>query len=149
MVQFPFQANTLFLSLVLIGKLDVLGFYRKRGRASYIVREVRSVREREKERERERNGSDVTLLALKLGSSFALFFLPKTCTLVNGAEFTLSVAKNVALFETVPILRKTRTLRFTSVKWLREKWSKHRNKLTIDASFRLHRPSSHRKNESN
>ena len=38
------------------------------------------------------------------------------CTLVSplliGAEFTLSVAKNVALFETVPVLRKLRT-----VKW--------------------------------
>ena len=32
------------------------------GSASYIVREVRSVRERE--RERERDGSDVTLVAL-------------------------------------------------------------------------------------
>ena len=29
-------------------------YYRKRGRASYIVREVRSVREKERERERER-----------------------------------------------------------------------------------------------
>ena len=42
--------------------------------------------------------------------------MPKICTLVspllNGADFTLSVAKNVALFETVPILRKIRTLRF-------------------------------------
>ena len=39
--------------------------------------------------------------------------LPKICTsvspLLNGAEFTLSVAKNVALFETVRILR--------TVKW--------------------------------
>ena len=38
------------------------------------------------------------------------FSLPKICTLVsphlNGAELVLSVAKNVALFETVPILRK-------------------------------------------
>ena len=34
------------------------------------------------------------------------FSLPNSCTLVspllNGAEFTLSIAKNVALFETVP-----------------------------------------------
>ena len=30
-------------------------YYRKRGSASYIVREVRSVRERERERERERD----------------------------------------------------------------------------------------------
>ena len=32
--------------------------YRKRGSASYIVREVLSVRERERERERERDGSE-------------------------------------------------------------------------------------------
>ena len=35
--------------------------------------------------------------------------MPKICTLVSpllkGAEFTLSVAKNVALFETVRVLR--------------------------------------------
>ena len=50
--------------------------YRKRGSASYIVREVHEVRERERERERdterqrererEIDGSDVTLVALKL-----------------------------------------------------------------------------------
>ena len=54
-------------------------YYRKRRSASYIVCEVRSVRERERdtererERERERDGSDVTLVALKLPMSFALF----------------------------------------------------------------------------
>ena len=67
------------------------------------------------------------------------FSLPKICTLasplLNGAEFTHSVAKNVALFETV------RVLRFASVKW-RDRGSKHRNKRS---NFRLHRPSSHRK----
>ena len=101
-------------------------YYRKRGSASYIVREVHSVRERERdtEREREKDGSDVTIVALKLAMSFALllaknvhlsigeefcaFPCQKICTLVfpllNGAEFTLSVAKNVALFEPVRIL---------------------------------------------
>ena len=114
---------------------------RKCGSASYIVREVRSVcvcvceRERERERERDRqtdreryrerereiDGSDITLVALKLAKNFALF-LAKICTsvspLVNGAEFTLSFAKNVALFETVRNLPKIRTLRnrSTSVK---------------------------------
>ena len=108
-----------------------LVYYRKRGSASYIVREVHSVRERERERhrererEREKDGSDVTIVALKLAMSFALllaknvhlrigeefcaFPCQKICTsvfsLLNGAEFTLSVAKNVALFETVRILR--------------------------------------------
>ena len=53
-------------------------YYRKRGSASYIVREVHSVRERERERERdtererEKDGSDVTIVALKLAMSFAL-----------------------------------------------------------------------------
>ena len=81
------------------------------------------------EREREKDGSDVTIVALKLAMSFALLLaknvhlsideefcaIPcqKICTSVsplsNGAEFTLSVAKNVALFETVRILR--------TVKW--------------------------------
>ena len=89
-------------------------------------RERERYREREREREREKDGSDVTIVALKLAMSFALLLLAKNvhlsigdefcafpcqkiCTsfspLLNGAEFTLSVAKNVALFETVRILR--------------------------------------------
>ena len=114
-------------------------YYRKRGSASYIVREVREVREREsdkereRERERERDGSDVTLVALNLAMSFALLlaknvhlsigeefctfscqtFAPLSWTpLLNGAEFTLSVAKYVAFFETVRILR-----RFCQMAW--------------------------------
>ena len=86
-------------------------------------------RERDTEREREKDGSDVTIVALKLAMSFALllaknvhlsigeefcaFPCQKICTsvspLLNGAEFTHSVAKNGALFETVRILR--------TVKW--------------------------------
>ena len=93
------------------------------------MRERERYREREREREREKDGSDVTIVALKLAMSFARFLaknvhlsideefcaIPcqKICTSVsspmNGAEFTLSVAKNVALFETVRILR--------TVKW--------------------------------
>ena len=76
--------------------------YRKRFRASYIVREVRSVRERERERERERqrerdtetDGGDITIVALKLAMSL-LFPLPKIRTI--GDEFTLQstfLAKN-------------------------------------------------------
>ena len=38
-------------------------YYRKRGTASYIVREVLSVRERERYRQRERDGSDVTIVS--------------------------------------------------------------------------------------
>ena len=104
-------------------------YYRKRGSVSYIVREVHSVREREREIQREKDGNDVTIVALKLAMSFALllaknvhlsigdefcaFPFQKICTSVSplliGAEFTLSVAKNVAPFETVRILR--------TVKW--------------------------------
>ena len=73
----------------------------------------------QREREREKDGSDVTIVALKLAMSFALllaknvhlrigdefcaFPCQKISTsvspLLNGAEFTLSVAKNVALFK--------------------------------------------------
>ena len=64
--------------------------YRKRGSASYIVREVLSVRERERyrerERERERDGSDVTIVALKLAMN------------------TLSLAKIIGSAEALPIL---------------------------------------------
>ena len=99
-------------------------YYRKRVSASYIVREVRSVRERvterERERERERDGSDVTLVALKLAMTFALFLAKNLhlsigeefCTFLDSplewrrSEFTRSVVKYVALFETVRILRR-------------------------------------------
>ena len=50
---------------------------------------------------------------LCVGDEFCAFPCQKICTsvspLLNGAEFTLSVAKNVALFETIRILR--------TVKW--------------------------------
>ena len=53
------------------------------------------------------------MCTLVLTKSFALTlakkFAPQFAPLLNGAEFTLSVAKNVALFETVRILR--------TVKW--------------------------------
>ena len=62
--------------------------YRKRGSASYIVREVLSVRERE--RYRERDGSDVTIVARLAMNSH--FHLPKIRTI--GDELTLSLAKN-------------------------------------------------------
>ena len=67
--------------------------YRKRGSASYIVREVLLVRERERdtEKEREIDGSDVTIVALKLAMNLH-FPLPKIRTI--GDELTLSLAKN-------------------------------------------------------
>ena len=68
-------------------------YYRKRGSASYIVREVLLVRERERdtEKEREIDGSDVTIVALKLAMNLH-FPLPKIRTI--GDELTLSLAKN-------------------------------------------------------
>ena len=63
-------------------------YYRKCGSASYIVREVHSVRERERER---RPGNDVTIVVLKLAMSLH-FPLPKIGTI--GDEFTRSLAKN-------------------------------------------------------
>ena len=92
-------------------------YYRKRGSASYIVREVLSVRERDTERERERRkwrhhcrakiGNEFTL-SLAKNSHFS--FLPSHfpslpsrrghhCGAEIRNEFTLSIAKNVfALF---------------------------------------------------
>ena len=80
--------------------VGVFVYYRKHGSASYIVREVHSVRERERERERERgrererdtetDGSDVTIVALKLAMNLHVPFA-KIRTI--GDEFTLSLAK--------------------------------------------------------
>ena len=77
--------------------------YQARKRLVTCLRCARYDRERERERkkergrEREKDGSDVTLVVLKLAMSLHVT-LPKICTLVppvpNGAEFTLSVAKN-------------------------------------------------------
>ena len=62
--------------------------YRKRGSASYIVREVLSVRERE----RERDGSDVTIVALKLAMNLH-FPLPKIRTI--GDELTYIIGASL------------------------------------------------------
>ena len=82
------HAQSLFLFPIVFGIN-----YRKRGSASYIVREVLLVRERERdtEREREIDGSDVTIVALKLATN-SHFPLPKIRTI--GDELTLSLAKN-------------------------------------------------------
>ena len=104
--------------------------YRKRGSTSYYCawvtfgeRERERYRERERERRKWRHHcraklamSFALLLAknvhLIIGDELCAFPFQKICTsvspLLNGAEFTLSVAKNV-VFETVRILR--------TVKW--------------------------------
>ena len=75
------------------------------------------------------------MCTLVLATSFALFlakiFAPQFLPLLNGAEFTLSVAKNVALFETVRILR--------TVKW--RNWQGIEAQLSKRSYFRLHRSS--------
>ena len=77
----PPHAQSLFLFPIVFG-INI--YYRKRGSASYIVREVHSVRERDTEREKD--GSDVTIVALKLAMSFALL-LAKNVHLSIGEEF--------------------------------------------------------------
>ena len=71
--------------------------YRKRGSASYIVREVHSVREREREiqreRERERK-TEVTSPLSRWNWRWVLHFsLPKMCTSVLAKSFALFFAK--------------------------------------------------------
>ena len=80
-------------SMNFVRSLLFSAYYRKRGSASYIVHEVRSVRERD--------GSDVTLVALKLAMNFALF-LAKMCTLVLAKSFARFLAKNFHLFLRLP-----------------------------------------------
>ena len=68
--------------------------YWKRGSASYCALGALGERERYRDRERERDGSDVTLVALKLAMNFAPF-LAKTLKLaMNFAPF---LAKNFHL----------------------------------------------------
>ena len=87
----PFRSNFVSASPgVLCLYLSIYLYYRKRGSASYIVREVLLVRERERYREREIDGSDVTIFALKLAMNLH-FPLPKSRTI--GDELTLSLAK--------------------------------------------------------
>ena len=119
------------------------------------VRCVRWERERERERYRERDGSDVTLVALKLAMSFALF-PAKKLHLSIGEEFCTFLAKNLHLFlglsswmalsSHFPLHSSKQFAFFVASFKRRDRESKHRNKRS---NFRLHRPSSHRKNESN
>ena len=73
--------------------IESIYIYRKRGSASYIVREVLLVREREREiqTEREIDGSDVTIVALKLAMNLH-FPLPKIRTI--GLSHITSSTKN-------------------------------------------------------
>ena len=124
-----------------------MSFYRKRGSASYIVREVLSVRERERERrdrqrerererERERDGSDVTIFArLAMNSHFRLpkirtfrFSLHTSRPSLHG-EVTI-VALKFAMSSHFPLPKIVRPLCSPSFKWHepRDEWSKTQDK---------------------
>ena len=146
-------------------KMHIIYYYRKRGSASYIVREVLSVRERERERERyrqtdrererERDGGDVTIFALKLAMNLH-FPLPKIrtfrfslhtsrlsrighhCGAEIRNEFTLSIAKNFF-----------RPLCSLSFKWHEPRGRVIENPRQMIKSCPVLFCSSHRKNESN
>ena len=68
-------------------------YYRKRGRASYIVREVHSM----KDLEREKDGSDVTIVVLKLAMSLH-FPLPKIRTIGKDFHFPLPKIRTFRFF---------------------------------------------------
>ena len=70
-------------------------YYRKRGSVSYIVREVHSVREREIQREKD--GSDVTTVALKLATSFALLLAKNVHLSIWRRVLRFSLSKNLHL----------------------------------------------------
>ena len=86
-------------------------YYRKRGSASYIVREVLSVRERDTDRERDRDGSDVIIVALKLAMSLH-FPLPKFALLREDGSDVLIVALKIKIGDEFII----RTFRFNIAK---------------------------------
>ena len=152
-------------------QIDASGmYYRKRGSASYIVREVFSVREREIQREIERERRKWRHhCRAKIGDEFTLSLAK------NSHELTLSLAKNSHFsflpshFPSVPLRRGYRcgaenrnefTLSIAEIffrplcslcsfKWHepRDDWSKTQDKWSNPAHVLF--CSSHRKNESN
>ena len=116
------------------------------------MREVHSVRERERYRESEKDGSDVTIVALKLAMSFALL-LAKNVHLSIGEEFcAFSLPKNLHLSFS-PLAWMVLSLRFPLPKTLHfskqfaffalangviDRGSKQQSKRS---NFRLHRSS--------
>ena len=112
-------------------------YYRKRGSASYIVREVHSVRERERyrEREREKDGSDVTIVALKLAMSFALL-LAKNVHLSIIFPSWMALSSHFLLPKTLHFSK--RFAFFALINGVIDRWLKQQNKRS---NFRLHRSS--------
>ena len=156
----PPHAQYLFLFPIVFGVN-----YRKRGSVSYIVREVHSVRERERERERERDrererqrerereiqwdGSDVTIVGLKLAmnlhvplvkNSRWLYTFPCQKLALFVSPFTLHVSPftersplwrwNSQWVHTFRCQKHFRPLCSHSFKWRvpRDEWSKTQDK---------------------
>ena len=65
-------------------------------RCARCERERDTEREREREKERARDGSDVTIVVLKLAMGFALF-LAKNCSFSIGEEFCTFPCQNLHL----------------------------------------------------
>ena len=86
-------------------------YYRKRGSASYIVREVHSVRERERERYRERQKWRHQCRA-KIGDEFTLTLAKNSHFSEKDRSDVTSVALKLAMSVHFP-LPKTRTFRFS------------------------------------
>ena len=128
-----------------------LWYYRKRGSASYIVREVLSVRERDTDRERERRkwrhhcrakiGDEFTLSLAKNSHNwrwaytfpcqkFALFVSPFTLPVSPFAERSPWWRWNAQRVHTFHCQKIFRTLCSSSFKWLepRDEWSKTQDK---------------------
>ena len=135
---------------------------------SYIVREVRSVRERE--RERDTDGSDVIIVVLKLAMSLQ-FPMPKLRTIAVSSHFplpkiptfrfSLYTSRLSSFLKWSPVWRWNSQWVYTfrcqknspslfglSLEWreLRDEWSKTQDKWSNSAQSYC---SSHRKNESN
>ena len=79
-------------------------------------RERERYREREREREREIDGSDVTLVALKLAKKFALFLAKR---LKLAKSFALFLAKNLHLSFSPRIIGSAEALPILCVRYIR------------------------------
>ena len=147
--------------------------YRKRGSASYIVREVLSVREREREIQTDRDGSDVTIVALKLAMNshfplpkiriwrwaytfpcqkFALFVSPFTPPVSPFTERFTIVALKIAMSSHFPLPKFFSPSLFPLFQMARAARRVIENPRQMIKSYPVlfwHFCSSHRKNESN
>ena len=144
------------------------GYYRKRGSASYILREVLSVREREIQTDRDR--SDVTIVALKLAMNshfplpkirnwrwaytfpcqkFALLVSPFTLPVAPFTERFTIVALKIAMSSHFPLPKFFSPSLFPLFQMARASRRVIENPRQMIKSYPVLFCSSHRKNESN